>query len=350
MCASDEKSRFLYNLKHELMSGLYSSYQDEISAVYHYTSEQALKSIMKNKTLRFTRTTDLDDKKELEHYFLQIVCVSQGIEVESSIAQLYQKYIKKLLRKVREYLSQIFVLSTSLNGDSRKHWRKYTKDIGYNICLDPRLFVNYLRLQNACTIKPKFTQSQTGDPIFVEKTSVFQGKVGYAPDEQEYEIRKYLMKIVEILTRYKDDMHLLLKKYDPYLQWTINNEIDMIIKYIALKLAIKCIFNKQESFSWEDEFRIAIDFNDPDIQEIPGVEKIVWQGNKRYIEWYFGRDPIAVGCFPIKSISIGPGLEVNESTQEMNSLLDTLKYDALGIDKIKILPSIFKGYRIPTLY
>lgn len=205
----------------------YFSIKEQI--VYHYTSPEALKEIIKSKTLWLSDIHYMNDKSEIEYTktllikilankenlnedFLNVIinCLNIGENASKDI------YIPRAFKR------QHYVTSFSLSSDELSLWNYYTKNDqkgGYNIGFNIKKMLN------------KFELLKYG--------KIIDGKIIYKESEQQRIINLLLDKFNE---RYNESEDSLSQ--------------DMLIEGFMSFINILSLFFKSEVFAAEKEYRI----------------------------------------------------------------------------------------------
>jgi hypothetical protein len=104
---------------------------------YHYTTAQAIESILKDGTLWLTRGDFLNDKTEV-HYATNLV---RRILKETNFEKIQ---VEKCLKKAEADLAKTYILSLSENPDSLTLWSRYAKNDGYNLGINTQELQDYI--------------------------------------------------------------------------------------------------------------------------------------------------------------------------------------------------------------
>lgn len=273
-----------------IISTLNFSIPEERFWICHYTSASALKSILENQKLRFTRWNFLNDESETLHIH-EIVesCMKKKMyskkfkELILSINDLIQK-----LRNDETYLGRenYYILSFSSDPDSLPMWSYYTKSKqsdGYNIDIDANILI------------PFFNGYSDVETMLI--------KLIYKTDEKKRIIDQLLDNLHEMYVKLGDSP----EKGDDVLR-CFEFSIDMISKYF-----------KHEAFEYENEYRI--------IAKAPAESEKVVEKNGvfvPYIELDFPKE-----C--IKCINISPTLSKRNPHIGIKTLLRNNGYEKCGI-------------------
>lgn len=288
--------------------------------IYHYTSPSAFKSIIENKTLRFTHWHYLNDYSESK-YALDLC-----YEYMDDLFAGYDENIKKVFEKLHKdnWLDKssnyngfvVFQCSFSENPDSLPMWNYYTKGNGiqgYNIGFDTNSFFGLDK------------EEKKNGNLNLNRTT-FIGKVIYSEEEQ-------LKIIKEIINEFSE---FLSKDYMPYYQ--------MIVPMLMDKIRNIGVFFKPKCFEHEQEARVTFYFKSVGVDEINGNPH-----NKKAKLEHFERNGIFVPYIDVsfeeslvKSIGFSPTLNKEEN---LNGVAKYLAYKGIDIKKIEIY-----GSKIPVRF
>lgn len=254
--------------------------------ICHYTSAVALKNILEEQTLRFTRWDFLNDESEMVHIH-EIVknCLKK---------KKYPKKFKELILstndlmvetrnvEINKDLKNDYILSFSINPDSLPMWSCYTKNNqsdGYNIDFDATILMPFLsKIPN------------------IETSLV---KLIYKSDEKKRIVNEFLDNLYEMYVNIgyapnRSDVVFLCFK----------SSINMLSKYF-----------KHDAFEYENEYRI--------IANAPIENEKVIEKNGVFVPY------IELG-FPKKSVkyvNISPTLSKRNPQIGLRTLLENNGYD-----------------------
>lgn len=271
-----------------------------INICYHYTSTEALISIISSNSLRFTHCGFLNDIEEYNYIFNLLE------DEELKNCDTYD-FIKRIIEEAGKdnknliYLSKnknrnfynvnrgdYFVFSTSSNDDSLPMWSYYSKNgnyYGYSIKLDISKIASELKNEN-------------GDFLY--------GRVIYDRKEQVQIIKAKTEEIIKRL-----DSQLGKNDNDDMCIDEAQNDLFSFIQMIR-------IFFKRSGFQHENEVRIALLTNPSDTLKV-GYNSI--NGLIRpYIEYYFENH------LPIKGIKMSPSIEFESARRGLQYLLEEKGY------------------------
>ena len=217
---------------------------DQVFPIYHYTSTDGLIGIISNKEIWLGKIDDLNDITEINYGFDNVIM--PAINVSSAISDKSKKKLTELIKLVRNknfsltkgndaYKCDvnIFVFSTSTNGNAYTMWNNYTKNdnkAGYAISMDN---TDVTKAILSATDKT----SESDNDI---KTFLVSGKIVYSMEEQTKLINQYLD-----LLEYNLD-----GKTDEFKEIVYNSFVEGLL--------MLALFMKDDEFSKEEEYRYAI--------------------------------------------------------------------------------------------
>lgn len=287
--------------------------------IYHYTSPVAFKSIIENKTLRFTDCHYLNDYSEskyaldLCYEYMDDLFAGYSKRVKSVFEKAYKNKELDSIYPLNKYV--VFQCSFSENPDSLCLWNYYTKGKGiegYNIGFDVN---NLFGLDN----------NGISGKLNIKRTT-FIGKVIYSEEKQ-----------IEIIRE-------IIDEFCDYLSEDNINYYNMIIHMLMDKIKAIGAFFKPKCFEIEQEARVIFNFESEGVDEID-----VNTGNRKVKLDYFERNGIFVPFFDvgfketlIKSIGCSPTLNNIENLVGINKYL---KYKGINIEDENIY-----GSKIPVRF
>jgi len=217
---------------------------EQIFPIYHYTSTDGLIGIISNKEIWLGKIDDLNDITEINYGFDNVIM--PAIIVSSAISDKSKKKLIELIKLVRNknfsltkgndaYKCDvnIFVFSTSTNGNAYTMWNNYTKNdnkAGYAISMDN---TDVTKAILSATDKT----SESDNDI---KTFLVSGKIVYSIEEQTKLVNQYLD-----LLEYNLD-----GKTDEFKEIVYNSFVEGLL--------MLALFMKDDEFSKEEEYRYAI--------------------------------------------------------------------------------------------
>lgn len=266
---------------------------DDNHYIYHYTSANALESIISGTSLRFTRWDFLNDESEtLQIHDIIKRCLKDGIyshTFKDTFREMNQ--ITESLRKDDTYRKEnYYILSFSSNPDSVPMWTYYTKSDqsdGYNIGFNSNILYKHLNYKT----------------IFESIKSVKLVKLIYDKSRKK-----------EIVTEFLNSIHSLYVKS--------NKETDKVREMMELfesGLEQISMYFKHEAFMYENEYRIIIKSTYENEKSMPKNGVFI-----PYIELDFPKE--CVDC-----INISPTLSKRNPHMGIKTLLRNNGYDKCGI-------------------
>lgn len=298
---------------------------DRYPLKYHYTSPEALLSILEKNEIFFTDIRYMNDKSE-DIYLVKLILDTLDEYrkdypiVEEVVNELFKNHPLSELQNLNviniDYSTPLkfiprrkFVFCTTIGADSLNMWNYYVhngKYQGYNIG-----FNAWKLLKSLDSNAPK-----TIDPY-----SVVYGKVLYSAKKQK-----------ETILRLFDSI-----EYNK----TIKNDVDFYVMHLREYIDTYGAFFKNPSFSQEKEYRICIGIDDERLKrEKPHVSSTI---NTRmrcsyrvsnglivpYIAVRYNKDSIS-------RITISPMTEFQIAKESLREVLDDYHYDGVQIHKSKI--------------
>jgi hypothetical protein len=218
---------------------------DQMFPIYHYTSTDGLIGILSRKEIWLGNVDDLNDITELNYGFDQVIIPT--IKASSDISDESKEKLLSLIELVRNknfslakgndaYKCDvnIFIFSTSANGNAYTMWNNYTKNdnkAGYAISMDNT------DVTTAIDSATKKAQNKSDNEI---KNFLISGKIVYTKKEQIALTNQYLG-----LLEYN-----LGDKSDEFKEIVYNSFVEGLL--------VLSLFMKDDEFSKEEEYRYAI--------------------------------------------------------------------------------------------
>ena len=300
--------------------------------VYHYTSQEGMLSILKNKTLWFTDVQFLSDKSELVTVIDAVIKAIEKLkndtlnetqlkllsEIESYVeyveksGDLFEFYSNKLCEdgQIRDTKGRYYVLCASKASDDLGLWNYYVKNekyCGYNIGI------------NVEKVKATWDQEIiiTGKEVLYDKT-------------------EQIDHFYNCIGRYLKD----------YYSGTTENNIEFgsmeIIGKLGVEIDDKKLFYKAEAFRDEREYRFIIEVDNLIEKDITYKDNIFGDGLTKeyrsgesgvltpYLVWNWGKQAPDL----IEQITLSPMVEVDLAQESISQL-----FDEYGLPGINIVPS-----------
>lgn len=228
------------------LSGITKSVNTEQEfPVYHYTSTDGLIGILTRKELWLGNIDDLNDITELNYGFDNIII--PAIDSSNEISEESRQKVKSLIADVRnknfsltkaqdayKCSVNIFVFSTSTNGNAYTMWSNYSKNdnkAGYAISLD--------KSEVTEAIISALNQ-RTETPTSIISNYFLSGKIVYNVDDQKHLIEDYLSLLEYNLENKSEEFK------------------DIIYNAFVEGLLVLALFMKDEEFSKESEYRYIV--------------------------------------------------------------------------------------------
>lgn len=224
---NENPQKVFYEKLDSMIASLNFNLPAENFRICHYTSASALKSILENQKLRFTRWNFLNDESETIHIHKIVKsCLEE---------KMYSKKFKELILSINDIIEKLrndetypgrenyYILSFSEDPDSLPMWSYYTKSKqsdGYNIDFDANILMSFF---NGCS------DIETMLIKLIYKTNEKKGIVNELLDN----LHEMYVKIGDVFDR--DEIVLKCFEFG----------IDMLSKYF-----------KHEAFGYENEYRI----------------------------------------------------------------------------------------------
>ncbi|EMY71674.1 DUF2971 domain-containing protein [Leptospira vanthielii] len=317
-----------YNKTNILIADLENSQKVKIpSQIYHYTSLQAIYSILKQKTIRLTNCEFLNDNSEII-YIRKIISELLDTDKEinnfhsdSNFPQIFKDSVLKTFDEHIEKLTpNIFLLSLTESNHSLSMWSGYSDYDGYRITFDFEKIVNEIVSSGNNTFI-----SEKNERVKL-KNFTYAGKVIYSKKTQT----DYLKNILLIFATVIYDLGNV--KFDSQKATDFNKES---ISDIFGKIFAFAYICKDDCFEYENEHRIAITFDHKSSDRLL-VEKFrLARGSLiPYIELDF-TDP-KHKLLPIEEIQIGPKINIDIAEKGLNPFLESSGYKKIIVTKSKI--------------
>lgn len=208
----------------------------EREVYYHYTSLDALYSIVSSKTFRLTSLASSNDKAELYYklndFLDDLKAVACELNMQGSVFDDIDKSLRlheKDLKKISNRLKTSYAFSLSNKVDNLTHWERYA-----NGCTGVCIGINTAALK---------VYYERKDISFFADNLFEIGKTLYSKEER-------LLKIINYIKYYSK---VIFKKYDNSI-FLEKGYLLFIYLYISLQQ-----FAKNSAFTEENEFRIYYD-------------------------------------------------------------------------------------------
>ena len=299
--------------------------------LFHYTSAEGLKGILRSQSLWGTHWQHLNDAGELQHFgeklpsllkpgrialveklahtnddFKKLADLPGGIEniVDEDVQAMAKAFQESIVcpdpaRQIFEYYVTSFCTPEGAFEEVRTHgllgmWRYYG-DGGYALVFDTAVLVDLLR-EEASTWPAKIIFGDVG--YSCDPPDVLDSRIDGLP-----ELRKILS---ESALDSQDDFERLLEPLT-----------NCFIHY------------KHWAFAEEREVRLATILHGEQMRTINAQEGTTWQERERHPEHGKPRIHLLEGSgyrLPIKRIIVGPGSNQSKLEAELKALLEELKF------------------------
>ena len=294
---TSEFCKFYNNLKIDV--------DTEVDAVYHYTSANALLSIIEKKELRFTDRFYLNDKSE-GIYVLEL-CKENLSELmdDTSLRSEIKKVIDERIVSPQSGNFYVYQCSCSTDRDNLALWNYYTKNKdmqGYNIKMRTDIIRKILI------------------PTSERKLPVHTGNVVYDKAQQLSTLKQILNRFCEFQTQ-----------NDPN-----NRHIKDLARFAVDKIMMQGIFFKNPYFEMEKEYRIAI------VPYIEETGEVYAELERKFMERYGIFIPyfdVAIPDELINGITVSPTMNfetAQKSLQNVLSLSTHLRQEDIIASKIPV--------------
>lgn len=241
-------------------------------SVYHYTpSVMAVKNILSTGELWMSKSTVMNDFTEINYGVDLFNDVVAGISDDTWLMNIVNLFSKDILGSFADF----FILSFSLNNNSRLLWDSYSNKNGYNIEFSKELISDFLAIssdESNATLYDKVVSGQQGYNVAIKtypeecnppkfRFLAFANSVSYNQDQQ----RIIINEIIEYIRRYRE--------YDFY---TVFSDINMALSSLMQSI----LFFKHPSLRDEEEYRIVVKI----MAEGEPIDKTYLRGVQQYRE------------------------------------------------------------------
>lgn len=217
---------------------LYVKQMGEGDVLYHYTTIDALLSIVKYKKIWATKWDYLNDKDEFRVAIEVYEAVLKDILNDDKIIQDIKNQVD-IYRNSENGLDDFFVISFSIDGDSQLLWSNYSNNDGANI------EINFKQFERSIDTKIKW-----------------HGLVEYEKKQQKDCIKRTLE---DSLNNLKEE--LKIQTWEEISELKEKDYMEFI-DYIAVTCIVYSMFFKRECFKNEQEYRFVFSLSDRKNKEI----------------------------------------------------------------------------------
>ena len=279
--------------------------------IFHYTRTDALESILDNGCLWLSRYDYLNDTSEVS-YGAKRLC-----EAATAFGGVHTDLLSGSIAALTEHLRNVFILSTSIHGDSLSLWNGYSGDEG-PVCIEftPGVFLTASSV--AHTSVPIGAENDSFRPIFY--SDLFDTRAGfvlYDPAEQ----RHYAQRAIE-------QCLVHLAESDP----TLRRAAPLLVRDVLLTILL--LF-KEPSFYHENEYRLCLIGREaaPDLPLVVKNRHCAWSdgGALPYIEL-----PLSFERGQIRSVMSGPRFSNWESkSMQLREKIDKVGGNSSSVEFLK---------------
>lgn len=285
--------------------------------VYHYTSIKGLEGILEKGELWVSHADFLNDKTEIKYTFemskqIFLSLCKEKLKSKDEISR-YVDLFDKAINKNKANGTNYYTLSFSENSDSNLLWSNYSQDEGYSITFKYKEL--YDELMN--DLKESFLGSLNNKTMNYEVPVPIGSKVIYEESEQKSKLLKLLNEVIDHFEKNANK-----ENYDVNSDAFIINAIGVLEWY--------SIFFKDECFSQEQEFRVALLYLNNSDSKIYDCR--ISNGTFiPYVKIKFNRESV-------EGITIGPKNNMDINKEGLNKFLQKHEYDLtkVNISKSKI--------------
>lgn len=277
--------------------------------IYHYTTLNALQSILDNNEFWVTKSDFLNDRSEFQYTYNlfkdNFLCDITELSFRQKLINAFDALINQDNDISRKPLNGYYIASFSTDSDNLALWSEFSNAMGFNLEMDAESFI--------CSFG---------------KTITWHGKVVYDKEKQLLLLKKALEEAMTWRPEYGDTVSL----FDFF-----DSTPDNIIMYLAMDLHAFCtvygMFFKQSEFSSESEYRVVFASTHEETNYVKNPETLFFRPAKETLIPY-----IKVHCKVIdslKSITVGPKNNIDIATAGI-SMYCRSKGIAIPIHKSRI--------------
>lgn len=269
---------------------------DNKLVLFHYTRLEGLKGIVKNRSLRFTHTSSLNDPSELvygKNLIIEIIKKELSKKHEKVILEFLNALIDNMIR-FNQVMYETYIACFCKSENLLSQWRSYASSGGgYNLGIE-------------FTSDTKFfhTLDETREDSYI-----ILRKIQYLPKDQIEMVERYITSLL----KYANDAIVYLKKHDGIPQhWPQMAAMESSNPLFDLMFSFK-----NPAFREENEWRLIksrdkdknpeqLQFNEDRKDMIPYLETSIYEevGSQKF--------------FPLRSIKSGPTLDPSRTKPSLN--------------------------------
>lgn len=272
---------------------LYIAQMGKGEKIYHYTTIDALISIVSRKELWVTKWDYLNDMDEFKVALDVCATVLKEEKVKPEVIQAVEEHINENIRGGDVLSNSYYVCSFSCNGDSQLLWSNYSNYDGINLEID------FAKFQENLNHNIKW-----------------HGLVNYDFESQKECVRKtFYNELIDIneLGNIKslNEINKLQGK-----------EYELLISYMSMICGLYSMFFKRSCFKGENEYRFVLAINNKQQISFRNKNSIVIPYVKKRVE----------SIDFITRITIGPTNQIDIATKGIRELLHYYQRD---VDVVK---------------
>ena len=222
------------------------------NTLYHYTSANAMNSIIQNSNFWLTKSNFMNDMSEIIYardlFFERLACSKLSEDEKARISKSFKDNIERGL------FDDMYVLCFSSNPDSLPLWCYYGKNDGYNIGIDTSFIVD---LANSSFIETQsLEKDENGNYAFKKKIE----KACIEIEHKEHAAFSYGIKANYVLYSQKEQMDIFDAFLEEIKYLAESSEIDKVleIQFCLSQLVDFIPFMKHNSYINEEEYRVII--------------------------------------------------------------------------------------------
>lgn len=290
--------------------------------IFHYTSAKALENLVRDKTLRVTKSDFLNDKTE---YMYAINLINEMFS--KNRYRVKKEVFTEINREFKHYLARSFIFSASLNNDSVNLWSNYSDYEGYNIGLNLQEIFKRMWNREIYVAGNQILEDGMPKKYFIERKDQHKsimmsaGRVIYDKEAQEaiiYDILLFLEEIIKSYNSYVKNDPNMSKEMLEDLKANYNRAFKSAIQILISKIQLF----KNPIFKQDEEYRIIFDVNSRlDVKKFRQLNGVFIP----YIEVVFDAENNEKGL-PIDSITIGPKNNIDIAEKGLKQFLRSRGY------------------------
>ena len=269
--------------------------------LYHYTKIHGAQGILKDRSIRATKSDFLNDTNEMVYMLSVVEEVIMEIMNKAWRESLYAGIIKNSAETRRQ---NHYVISFSTNADSITLWAEFGDSTGYNIGFRGCEMIKMLEDSHAL---------------------LTHGKVIYSQNEQKGIVRNLLTEIIPKKMGYS---------FEDVMEMSVKGgrcaEYEKLCKKFLKAISTYALFFKQEEFAAEEEYRVVFKSEEDD--------KILFREREGFLLPYLLIQLKEKNQqLPVHSVTVAPKNHVDLSKKGMEIYLESLGYDTkVELSKIKL--------------